>query len=173
MQALRILAFARFDLARACAELHTDPNETMNIYLAPSPIEGTGVFARSDLAKGTRVTEYLGERITKGESLRRCEAGNQFIFSIDDRFDLDGNCDSNLARFINHSCSPNCEAVLMEQRIWIVASRPIAAQEEITFNYGYDLEFYREHPCHCGAANCAGYIVAREFASHLERQREL
>lgn len=144
-------------------------NIAMHIYLAPSPIEGIGAFAKTDLANGTRVTDYSGERITKAMSLRRCEAGNQFIFSIDDEFDLDGNCASNLARFVNHSCLPNCEAVLIEQRIWIVASRPIAAHEEITFNYGYDLEFYREHPCHCGAANCVGYIVAEECFSHLER----
>jgi SET domain-containing protein len=144
----------------------------MHVYPAPSPIQRTGIFARSAFATGDRIIEYSGEKITKDVSLQRSEAGNHFIFSIDDEFDLDGNCDSNLARFINHSCSPNCETILAEGRIWVVALRPIVANEELTFNYGYDLEFFREHPCHCGSADCAGYIVAEEFLDHLRRLKE-
>jgi SET domain-containing protein len=53
-----------------------------------------------------------------------------------------------------------------------VAWRDIRAGEEITFNYGYDLEDYREHPCRCGAADCAGYIVAEDFFGHVKRQNE-
>src|SRR5204863_4559203 len=80
-----------------------------------------------------------------------------------DQTDLDGNMAWNLARFVNHHCEPNSEAQLIEGRIWIVAIRDIPSGEEITFNYGYDLESYREHPCHCGAKSCVGYIVAEEF----------
>ncbi len=136
----------------------------------PSPIHGTGGFARAGIAAGTRIIEYTGERICKGESLRRCEQGNHFIFALDDEHDLDGNVEGNPARFLNHSCDPNCEAVLDEGRIWIVALRDISAEEEITFNYGYDLEDYREHPCRCRAARCAGYIVAEELQDEVRRR---
>jgi SET domain-containing protein len=71
------------------------------------------------------------------------------------------------------TAAPNCEAELDEGRIWIIALRHIRAGEELTFNYGYDLENYREHPCRCGAAECVGYIVAEEFLEHVRRQRGL
>ena len=138
-----------------------------------SVIHGTGGYARRDIASGTRVIEYVGEKITKVESLRRCEQDNQYIFTLDDEFDLDGNVSWNPARFINHSCAPNCEAELDGGRIWILALRDIKAGEELTFNYGYDLEDYREHPCRCGAAECVGYIVAEEFFAHVRGQREI
>ena len=99
-----------------------------------SLIHGTGGFARRDVGTGTRVIEYVGERITKAESLKRCEADNEYIFTLDDEHDLDGNVPWNPARFINHSCAPNCEAELDEGRVWIVALRDIKAGEELTFN---------------------------------------
>jgi SET domain-containing protein len=134
-----------------------------NLVAGPSPIHGMGGFARRGFARGERVVEYTGEKISKAESLRRCEAGNWFIFSLDDEFDLDGNTGGNPARWLNHSCAPNCEAEFSGGRIWITALRDIAAGEEITFNYGYTLDEYREHPCRCGAPGCAGWIVAEEF----------
>jgi SET domain-containing protein len=135
-----------------------------------SPIHGSGGFAREDIAVGTRVIEYVGEKITKQESLARCERSNEYIFGIDDTHDLDGNVDWNPARFLNHSCEPNCEAQLADGRIWIVAIRDVRVGEELTFNYSYDLADYREHPCRCGAASCVGYIVAEEFFEHVRRQ---
>ena len=138
-----------------------------------SVIHGTGGFAKMDIAAGTRVIEYVGEKITKAESLRRCESANEYIFSLDDAHDLDGNVPWNPARFLNHSCDPNCDAEPDGGRVWIVARRGIRAGEEITFNYGYDLEDYRKHPCHCGASDCAGYIVAEEFFGHVMWQSEL
>ena len=136
-----------------------------------SLIHGTGGFARGDIPLGTRVIEYVGEIISKQESLARCEGGNEYIFGIDEEHDLDGNVDWNPARFLNHSCEPNCEAQFVEGRIWFVAVRNIIAGEEITFNYSYDLEDYREHPCRCGAKTCVGFIVAEEFFEHVRRQR--
>jgi SET domain-containing protein len=136
----------------------------------PSPIHGTGGFAKCALPRGARVLEYFGEKITKAESLRRCEAGNHFIFALDDEFDLDGNLPENPARLLNHSCAPNCEAECSGGRIWITARRDIAAGEEITFNYGYALEEYREHPCSCGEPDCAGYIVVEECFDHVKKK---
>jgi len=140
-----------------------------NIRIAPSPIHGRGGFAARSMPRDARVVEYAGERISKAESLRRCEAQNWFIFGLDEEFDLDGNVEWNPARFLNHSCAPNCEAVCEEGRVWIVALRDIRPGEEITFNYGYDLTDYREHPCRCGAPGCAGYMVAEELFEHVRK----
>jgi SET domain-containing protein len=141
--------------------------ETESVLFKRSPIHGTGGFAKTAIRKGARIVEYRGERISKGESLRRCEQNNQCIFTLNDEQDLDGNVAWNPARFINHSCAPNCEAEREKDRIWIVATRDIGAGEEITFNYGYDLEDYKDYPCRCGSPNCAGYIVAEEFFEHV------
>ena len=141
--------------------------ETELIVFKASPIHGTGGFAKTSLTKGTRLIEYVGERIDKAESLRRCEADNKYIFALNEEHDLDGNVPWNPARRINHSCVANCDAELDGERIWIIANRDIRAGEEITFNYGFDLVDYRDHPCRCGAAGCVGYIVAEEFFDHL------
>jgi SET domain-containing protein len=138
-----------------------------NLRIAPSPIHGRGGFATRFIAKGARIIEYGGERITKAESLRRCEQENWFIFGLNEDFDLDGNVEWNLARFLNHSCAPNSEAVCGDGRVWIVALRDIQPGEEITFNYGYDLVDYQEHSCRCGAPECAGYIVAEELMTQI------
>jgi uncharacterized protein len=136
-----------------------------------SSIHGIGGFARVDIPIGTRVIEYVGEIISKQESLVRCERSNEYIFAIDDERDLDGNVEWNPARFLNHSCEPNCEAQFVDGHIWLVAIRDVRAGEELTFNYSYDLADYREHPCRCGAKTCVGYIVAEEFFEHVRRQR--
>ena len=161
-----------------------------------SPIHGRGLFAARAIPAGTRLLEYVGERITKAESLRRCQAGNVYIIAVDDEWDLDGDAAPNPARFINHSCQPNCEAVLEEEvtlavadtpppadgefacrgvtteaHIFIDAVRAIPAGEELSFNYGYDLIDHREHPCRCGAANCVGSIVAEEFFPTLRKRK--
>lgn len=133
-----------------------------------SPIHGTGGFARADIACGTRVVEYVGRKIDKQEANRQCELENPYIFCLDDQFDLDGNVDWNPARLLNHSCSANCDAEEDQGRIWIIATRDIKAGEEITFNYNYDLEDYKEHPCRCAAPNCVGYIVAEEYFPTLQ-----
>jgi len=141
------------------------------IRIGPSLIHGEGVFAQTEMRRGERVIEYIGEKITKAESLRRCERQNWYIFALDEQWDLDGDFEWNPARRVNHSCAPNCEAECEEGRIWIMARRDIQPGEEITFNYGYDLEDYREHPCHCGAVGCVGFIVAEEFFGKLRRRR--
>lgn len=136
-----------------------------------SSIHGRGLYARTSIPKGTRVIEYVGERITKAESDRRDEVrcarrerggdGCVYIFELNARHDLDGDVTWNPARLINHSCAPNCEPQGIRGRIWIVALRAIAAGEEITYDYGFDHENWRDHPCRCGADDCFGYIVKR------------
>jgi SET domain-containing protein len=137
-----------------------------------SPIHGQGLFARDEIPVGAQIIEYVGERITKSQSLERCQANDEYIFALDSETDLDGNVEWNLARLINHCCEPNSEAQLTDGHIWIVAKRKIGSGEEITFNYGYDLDCYREHPCRCGAPSCVGYIVAEEFFPLLRKRLE-
>ena len=132
-----------------------------------SAIHGTGGFAKTAIRKGAQIIEYVGERISKAESLRRCEQNNAYIFTLNDQQDLDGNVAWNPARYINHSCAPNCEAEKDEDRIWIIATRDIQAGEEITFNYGYDLESYTDYPCCCGSPNCVGFMVGEEYFDHV------
>jgi hypothetical protein len=147
--------------------------ETEWIRFGRSPIHGFGGFARRDIPKGVRVIEYVGQKIDKQESLRRCEENNEYIFTLNEQVDLNGNVGWNPARFLNHSCAPNCEAEMEDGRIWIVATRDIRAGEEVTFNYGFDLEDYRAYRCRCSSPGCVGFIVAEEFFEHVRRQRAL
>jgi SET domain-containing protein len=142
------------------------------VVFKPSPIHGLGGFARRDIPTGMRIVEYVGEKISAEESLRRCEGNNEYIFALDHHTHLDGNVVWNPARLLNHSCAPNCDAEFVDGRIWILARRDIRAGEEVTFNYGFDLVDYREHPCRCGAPECVGYIVAEDFVEHVRRRIE-
>jgi SET domain-containing protein len=138
-----------------------------NICVKSSAIHGLGAFATDELPARTNVIEYQGEKIRKSESIDQCRLNNEFIFYLDEEFDLNGNVAWNPARWINHSCSPNSEAELVGGQIWIVSNRLIRAGEEVTFNYGYDWTDFKDYPCHCGSIRCVGYIVAEEFHERL------
>lgn len=139
------------------------------IRAANSGIHGRGVYARVAIPLDTRIVEYIGERITKAESRRREELrlgrqqrggdGCVYIFELNKKFDLDGRTRGNVARLINHSCSPNCRAETIRGKIWIIADRDIAPGDELTFDYGYGYNEWRLHACRCGSRNCAGFIV--------------
>jgi SET domain-containing protein len=133
------------------------------VRVGASSIAGQGLFATADIPQGTRIIEYTGEKISKRESLRRLAQGNVYIFQLNYRFAIDGQAPENLARYINHSCDPNCEADKIADHLWILALRDIKAGEEFTYNYGYKKENYLQYPCTCGARNCCGYILAREY----------
>jgi len=150
----------------------SEPVQSDLFEVKPSLIHGTGVFARTAIAEETRILEYVGERLDKVESLRRRKGGNFFIFTVTDDFDIDGAVDWNPARFINHSCGPNCEARMEDEHIWIYALRNIAPGEELSFNYGYDLDDYEEHPCACGSPRCIGFMVAEEYFEDIQRKEQ-
>jgi uncharacterized protein len=110
-----------------------------------SPIQGLGAFATRPIPAGTRLIEYAGERITPAESDARYpeppgERHHTFLFAIDDDVVIDAAVDGNEARFINHSCDPNCDAVIEDGRIWIETVRDVAAGEELAYDYAYVLE---------------------------------
>lgn len=143
------------------------------IVIRQSDIHGTGAFARTHIPAETCLIEYLGERVDKEESGRRCEEGNPFIFFINDEWDIDGDVPWNPARFFNHSCDPNCEARQDDDHIWIWSTREIPPGTELTYNYGYDLSEWRDYECACGAPQCVGYIVAEEHQDQVRRQLEI
>jgi len=130
-------------------------------YLADkSSIHGTGLFAVGTIAAGGKVIEYKGKQIGKAGPKRG--QAMTYTMELNYLFDIDGNVPENLARFINHGCEPNCEAVAEDGRIWICALHDIAAGEELTFDYNFRLAAFPGHPCRCGAKSCAGFIVNRQ-----------
>ena len=142
-----------------------------------SEIHGTGVYAIKDIPAGKKIIEYLGERIDKEESERRANAQMEhaektgdaadYIFTLNKKWDLDGNMPWNTARLLNHSCAPNCEAWIEDKQIFLYSLREIAKGEELTFDYGFDIENYEDHPCLCGSDDCVGYIVGRDYWEEL------
>jgi len=136
-----------------------------------SDIHGRGVYATQDIEPETQIIEYVGEYINKETSEERAweqaakaqENGEAavYIFTLDKKWDIDGNVPWNDARLINHSCDPNCEAWIEEDSIFIYSVKPLKKGEEMTFDYGFDIECYEDHPCLCGKDNCVGYIVSQ------------
>lgn len=154
------------------------------LILRRSGIHSRGVFARREIPKGTRILEYVGEKITKAESLRRVAAtelfarkdprrGAVYIVDLNRRYDLDGRVRRNYARFVNHSCDPNCDLYDIGGRLWIIARRRIRAGDELSYDYGYSLDVHRDHPCRCGSPSCIGYIVARRHWHRILEARTL
>ena len=145
-----------------------------------SEIHGRGVYATRDIPAEEKIIEYVGELIDKDESgkrgvdqAERAEFHGEaavYIFVVSKKYDIDGNFPWNTARLINHSCEPNCEAWQTGKRIHIHSLREIKAGEELTFDYGFDIECYEDHPCFCGRAGCVGYIVSREQWDQLDER---
>ena len=102
-----------------------------------SKIQGTGGFAKVDIRRGKRIVEYDGPRISQEEAQALIEQGNAYIFILDDEAAINGWAPWNMARFINHSCAPNCESRIVRDRVWLYALRTIRAGEELTYNYCY------------------------------------
>lgn len=137
-----------------------------------SPIHGQGVYALAPIRKGTRIIEYLGERISHAEADRRYELkedddGHTFLFIASARTVIDAGVDGNDARFINHHCSPNCETVIENSRVFIDAIRNIKAGEELGYDYQLTWESTDDpaelalYQCRCGAKRCRGTMLDR------------
>jgi len=141
--------------------------------IRPSPIQGEGAFATEPIPAGTRLIEYAGERLTPTQAEARYpdrvdERHHTYLFAIDDDIVIDAAVDGNEARFINHSCDPNCDAVVDDMRIWIETIRDIEPGEELAYDYAYVLEerhspaAKRRYPCTCGSVRCRGTILAKK-----------
>lgn len=135
----------------------------VRVRVGKSRIAGQGLFTLQEIHKDTRILPYIGERISKKESVKRLTQGNVYIFTFSDQYDIDGQVLGNAARYINHSCAPNCEVEITRRRIWIVARRAIRAGEELSYNYGYGMEHYGDFSCTCKADQCIGYMLAEAY----------
>ncbi len=117
-----------------------------------SRVHGWGVFACERIPKNKRIIDYAGEKITHQESLGRetryLERGQIWCFKLNNRWVIDGAVNGNLARFINHSCRPNCYAQIVDGVIWIRAARTVRAGEELTYNYHTDGDATIQCRCH-------------------------
>ncbi len=135
-----------------------------------SPVHGRGVFAAAHIAKGTRILEYLGERLSHKAADKRYEDHDEsdnhtFLFIVDKHTVIDAAVGGNDARYINHQCSGNCESVIENRRVFIDAVRDIAAGQEL----GYDYEIGRDkddppnvdeiYACRCGSPQCRGTML--------------
>jgi uncharacterized protein len=138
-----------------------------------SRIQGRGVFATRTIAAGTRLIEYRGQIIDEDEADRRYpwkddERHHTFLFRLEDGSVIDAGTGGNAAKYINHSCDPNCEAVEEDGRIFIYAVREIGRGEELVYDYHFILDEPHNaankklYPCYCGTAACRGTILARK-----------
>lgn len=159
------------------------------IEVKSSGIHSNGVFAKIDIPKGTRVVEYFGNKVTKEEGDRildetfkkhlenpEHQAGT-YIFELDEEWDVDGDVPGNDAKYINHSCNPNCKMDIdaSEGKIWIDSIKDIKKGEELTYNYGFEINDkdpydFELQVCRCGSKNCVGYMLDEEA---WPRMREL
>lgn len=158
-------------------------NPSPYLEIRRSRIHGRGAFAKRTIPRGTRIIEYVGEKISKKEAERRIAGslrrhrrdprkGSLYVFEVTRTWDIDGDVPWNTAKWINHSCSPNCFVEIERGRVWIIAARRIRKGEELTYDYGCPAEDYKNYPCRCGAPNCVGYIVAEEERPRLRRMLE-
>lgn len=139
--------------------------------LRSSPIQGTGAFATTTIPKGTRIIEYVGEKISNREADRRYDdetmnRHHTFLFTLNDRYVVDAAVGGNESRFINHSCAPNCEAVIERGHIYIEALENIPPGTELAYDYAYERaddhtqDDEALYVCRCGASTCRGTILA-------------
>ena len=141
------------------------------IQVRRSTVHGKGVFALQPIAAGTRIIEYVGEVITWREALRRHphdpdNPQHTFYFHLDDHHVIDGGHGGNAARWINHSCAPNCEAEDIDGRVYIRALRDLVPGEELFFDYGLVIDgrhtpkLKKEYECRCGTSRCRRTMLA-------------
>ena len=143
--------------------------------LNKSKLHGTGVISTENIKKNTKIIQYIGDKISKKEGdirsalrikkyLNKKNEGSVYIFELNKKYDIDGSPIYNKARYINHSCDPNCEVDIIKNEIWISSIKKINKGEELNYDYGYpfDEDDYNDHVCKCGSIKCIGYIISRD-----------
>jgi len=131
-----------------------------------SAVHGRGVYATRFIPEGTRIIEYTGRRVSWERAADDENDPHTFIFGLDNGEVIDPTIGGNDARWINHCCDPNCEAIEEDDRIFIYATRDIEAGEELFYDYALEIdepvtnESKHKFACHCGSANCRGTMLS-------------
>src|SRR5580693_2943725 len=133
---------------------------------------GLGLFATKPIKRGGTIATYRGRRISTAEAARREARGARYMFELNKRWTIDGSPRWNRARYINHSCEPNAEAIGRNGGIVIVAARRIEPGEEITYDYGQEyLDLFFKNACRCAACRAKRLRRARRGKSQGKRKR--
>ncbi len=144
------------------------PNDLVKV--KRSRVHGTGVFATRPIPRGTRIIEYAGQRISWEEAqdlppLDPDDPHHTFFFSLDDGQVINAGVGGNEARWINHSCAPNCKTIERRGRVYIVALRDLKDGEELFYDYSLEpadrrtRALERLFACHCKSADCRGTML--------------
>ena len=150
-----------------------------------SKVHGTGVFAVTDIKKESKIIQYIGEKVSKKEGdkrsaerikkyLNKKNEGSVYVFELNKKYDIDGSPLYNKARYINHSCNPNCEVDIIKNEIWISAIKNIKKNTELSYDYGYpfDKDDFKDHECKCGSKKCIGYIISQDDWTKYEKYKK-
>ena len=148
-----------------------------------SHVHGRGLFAVQNIKKGSKIIEYIGDKVTKKKGDKRADKqikqykknknnGMVYIFELNKLYDIDGFVSYNHAKLINHSCNPNCEVEIINNEIWISAIKNIKKNTELSYNYGYSYDTdYVDHICKCRSSNCIGYILDEDHWPKLKNKK--
>ena len=148
-----------------------------------SYVHGSGLFAVQNIKKGSKIIEYIGDKVTKKEGDKRADKqikqykknqnnGMVYIFELNKLYDIDGSVSHNHAKLINHSCNSNCEVEIINNEIWISAIKNIKKYTELSYNYGYSYDTdYVDHVCKCRSSNCVGYILDEDHWPKLKNKK--
>ena len=147
----------------------------MKLYkIKKSNIDKKGLYATKNIKIGTRIIQYKGKIVKNKEVETNPKFDNSkdiYLFDLNKRYSLDGAFVWNTARFINHSCNPNCEVEVKGYNIWIKAIKKIKKDEELNYDYGFSYDSdYKQFPCKCRSKNCCGYIVKSESRWRINKK---
>lgn len=137
-----------------------------------SGVHGTGVYAKQTIRKGRRIIEYTGRIVPWKEASDQADGPHTFLFGLTNGRDvIDPDVGGNEARWINHSCDPNCEAIEEGNRVFIYALKPLQPGDELFYDYGLEVDqprtaaLEKEYKCFCGAVRCRGTLLGKKKTS--------
>ena len=150
----------------------------MKLYrIKKSGIDNKGLYASHNIKVDTKILEYKGKILTKKQVEDNPKFDNDkaiYLFNLNKKYDLDGDFKYNVARYINHSCDPNCEVAGSGLKVWVYAIKDIKKGEELTYDYGFSFDKdYKNFPCKCNSNNCVGYIVREGSRWRIKKQKSI
>lgn len=140
-----------------------------------SRIHNHGLYAARKIPENVTIIEYTGVYVSDAEveAIQQDDASQLiYLFELDDGRTIDGDTDDNIAKYINHSCEPNCYSEIEDGHIYIKALRDITRGEELTYDYGFPRKGWMDHPCLCGSQHCFGFIVAQMHRKAIAKTKK-